>query len=229
VLRAGVEQGGLLQEGYAIERLVSPLFFFFFVRHEKLSDTVSLQVFIKEPTAIVYFTRQHTRDADSTWLQVRVASLITHARTLELTSLRATCRQTRRSSSATPERSAQPSMATPSELFDRASTSARTNPSLVTFDPSPSRQLRQLTPSRCDTGIPLAAGAVLDQFRIQITTRLLKTRFNRPHHLRAIIDEFESKVKTKFSGVDESFRLKFAPEGNDAGARVRNGWITLTG
>lgn len=43
------------------------------------------------------------------------------------------------------------------------------------------------------------------------------------------MEQFESRVKAKFGDPEEEFERKFAVEGSDSGARIRDGVITLSG
>lgn len=90
-LREGMELAGLLPKGFQVGRLVSVFSTqSAFCRNgprqgeqsgdgqeldtPRLSLTAILlhpQIFVKEPTATVFFARRHTRNPDSTWLKVR--------------------------------------------------------------------------------------------------------------------------------------------------------------
>lgn len=81
--------------------------------------------------------------------------------------------------------------------------------------------------------LPVGASTVTSTFSLLLTKRLGKSKFNKPHHVQSIMDEFETKVKTKFRSAadvgEDGFRLRIASEGEDKSAGIKGGCIKFTG
>jgi len=85
-------------------------------------------------------------------------------------------------------------------------------------------------------GLPAGGGAVLDAVSELLTARLARTKFKSSAILTHLLAEFRSKVLKRFSGIKgpPEYRLRL-PEGDaklekaiDSGARIRDGWLTLS-
>ncbi|GAA5968493.1 hypothetical protein JCM11641_007657 [Rhodosporidiobolus odoratus] len=88
--------------------------------------------------------------------------------------------------------------------------------------------------------LPAGAHSVLLAFNALLTSRMSKTKFKAPHFSAYLLDEFRAKILPKFTGLEKTeFRLRIQPEvgsggeakaekGIDTGAKVRDGWMTLT-
>ncbi|GAA5821140.1 hypothetical protein JCM10212_006434, partial [Sporobolomyces blumeae] len=90
----------------------------------------------------------------------------------------------------------------------------------------------------------LSAGvdSILSSFRDFLTVRLAKTKFKSSSIFRTtLVEEFRTKVLPSFAGADgeqDTFMLRTVPEGMekevkgalglDTGAKIRDGWMTLT-
>ncbi|GAA6022488.1 hypothetical protein JCM10207_008530 [Rhodosporidiobolus poonsookiae] len=104
-------------------------------------------------------------------------------------------------------------------------------------DLQPKLKLRAYEPV---SRLPSGAASVLSAFSALLTARLSKTKFKSSHFSSFLLEEFRIKVLPKFSGLETGdFRLRIQPEsgegrdakaekGIDTGAKVRDGWMTLT-
>ncbi|KAI5475467.1 hypothetical protein MNV49_001358 [Pseudohyphozyma bogoriensis] len=75
----------------------------------------------------------------------------------------------------------------------------------------------------------VGSGSVTKAFHTFITKKLHKTKFKGAEHVASIMELFDQRIKPKFNGADDHFELKFAAEGYDNGARIKDGRIWLTG
>ncbi|ORY66636.1 Proteophosphoglycan ppg4 [Leucosporidium creatinivorum] len=166
-LREGMEQAGLLPKGFEVGRLV----------------------FVKEPTATVFFARRHTRNADSTWLKEGASFAICDA--------------------------------------------AECGTSIMGFTVSSHEPKLKLRAYEAVSRLPVGASTVTSAFSSLLSKRLGKSKFNKPNHVQVIMDEFEIKVKTKFSRAadvgEEGFRLRIASEGEDKSAGISGGCMRFSG
>lgn len=182
--------------------------------HDADPARLSTQIFVKEPTAIVYFARRHTRDADSRWLQVR----------------------TSRSTAAIgfSRFGADLSLAVSQEGTSFALCDAADHgTSIISFTVSSLTPKLKLRAYEAVSRLAVGAASVRSAFSALLVKRLAKSKLGKqPSVVQAIMDEFDSKVKTRFSGVADSvegFRLRFATEGEDKSAGVSGGCIMFTG
>ncbi|BGP42895.1 hypothetical protein JCM10450v2_007013 [Rhodotorula kratochvilovae] len=152
--------------------------------------------FVKEPAAITYFARRHTKDSDK-WLRAGESFALVDA--------------------------------------------AESGVSIIGYtvsQASPRLKLRAYEPV---SRLPAGAGAVLVALSTLLTTRLARTKFKSPSILSYLLDEFRAKVLPRFAGSrgeKDEYRLRIVPEGRgdgkveravDSGARVKEGWLTLSG
>lgn len=81
--------------------------------------------------------------------------------------------------------------------------------------------------------LPVGASTVTSAFSSHLSKRLGKSKFSKPVHVHAIMDEFEMKVKTKFRSAgdagEDGFRLRIAPEGEDKSAGISGGCMRFSG
>lgn len=221
-LREGLEQANLLPRGFKVGRLVSGrgprrsllALALRSTRCDANPARLPMQIFVKEPTAIVYFARRHTRDADSTWLQVR----------------------TSRSPSAiaVSRFGADPSLCNSQEGTSFALCDAADHgTSIIGFTVSSLTPKLKLRAYETVSRLPFGAASVRSAFSALLVKRLAKSKLGKqPAVLQAIMDEFDSKVKTRFSGAADSvegFRLRFASEGEDKSAGASGGCMMFTG
>ncbi|GAA6046643.1 hypothetical protein JCM3770_003093 [Rhodotorula araucariae] len=151
--------------------------------------------FVKEPAAITYFARRHTKASE--WLRDGESFALVDAAEQGVSIIGYTVSQA-----------------------------------------SPRLKLRAYAPvSRLNAG----AGAVTTAISDLITSRLARTKFKSPSILAHLLDEFRTRVLPRFSGIlseTDEYRLRIVPEGGngdskiekavDSGARVRDGWLTLS-
>ncbi|GAA5886241.1 hypothetical protein JCM6882_001577 [Rhodosporidiobolus microsporus] len=167
-------------------------------------------IFAKESAAVVHFARRHTRDAERTWLKEGQSFALCDA------------------------------------AEHGVSVIGYTVVSLT-----PKLKLRAYEPlSRLPTG----AHSILLSFRTLLSARLQKTKFSKsPSFAAHLVEEFRLKVLPKFTGAETAeFRLRVQPEQGaaaggaagggagagefdpkaerwiDTGARIRDGWMTLS-
>ncbi|GAA5995487.1 Hsp70 family protein [Rhodotorula paludigena] len=92
------------------------------------------------------------------------------------------------------------------------------------------------------TRLPSGSGAVLATFSDLLTSRLSRTKFKSSAIHAHLMDEFRGKVLPRFAGVTslegQTYRLRLFAEGKgdfkldkaaDSNARVKDGWMTLSG
>lgn len=73
------------------------------------------------------------------------------------------------------------------------------------------------------------AGSVTRAFHAYIKKRLAKTKFKGAEHAALMVEQFEKKIKCKFSGPGDNFELRFGTDGSDSGAKITNGRISVSG
>lgn len=92
------------------------------------------------------------------------------------------------------------------------------------------------------TGLPAGTAAIASAFRTFLETRLARTNFKSASIASHLVEEFRTKVLPVFAGVavapDAEYKLRIQKDGAemdhklekgiDSGARIRDGWMTLT-
>jgi hypothetical protein len=95
---------------------------------------------------------------------------------------------------------------------------------------------------RRPSGLHAGTAAIISAFRAFLEARLARTKFKSSSIVSHLVEEFRTKVLPVFAGVsvapDAEYKLRLQKDGPDmdhklekgidSGARIRDGWMTLS-
>ncbi|BGO94944.1 hypothetical protein NBRC10512_000623 [Rhodotorula toruloides] len=155
-------------------------------------------IFVKEPASIAHCARRHTKDPEKTWLKEGGSFVLCDA--------------------------------------------AEEGVSIIGYTVAANHPRLRLRAYEPVSRLPAGTAAITSAFRTFLELRLARTKFKSASIASHLVEEFRTKVLPVFAGVavapDAEYKLRIQKDGAemdhklekgiDSGARIRDGWMTLT-